>query len=169
LFLFALETDHRRAVTTVLALCVVGSACLAVPTVYPVNNHLTSTELQGSSYALAATNDTRDVYSLNTGRKTETYLTGQRDGGEHTFVGDRDAVRAVLSNATAPANRTRGQYLATKTYDRRFHRSDYYFESQRERLTFLTDSDRRRLRNSRTVQKLYTNGGYTLWYLRAED
>ena len=162
------RTDRTAPVALVLTVCLLLSAGLSVATVYPVNNHMTAAEYQGSAYALSVTDDRSDVYSLNTNEKTEMFVTGETDTGAHSFVGDPDTIDSLL-NGTGPPSGSDGVYLATKSYDTEFYTSDYYFDRQREQLRVVTDSEVTRLSERPGVQRLYANGGYTLWYLPGES
>lgn len=152
-------------VTTAVALLVVGTAVVGANAVYEPNRHLTYAEYDGTEFLLRH-NQGEDIHSADTTHKMEEYVLGTTY--PNLWPGDlsENSVPPDLgyTNDSATAADTYGDaMLVTKAYDREQHTAPYFTEDQQAFLFLYGDEEMARLRQDRTANKVYANGGLEGW------
>lgn len=171
LYLLSAEGDRTgQWLVATLAGAIVVAALLGSfgGVTYAPNNHMTYAEYEGAEFVLTHHDADDTVRSSSLTSKTQEYITGEpsRPGEAPVFQNERNALPPALgygANETAGETFAAGSYLVTHAYDLEFDEAGYFFPQQRERLGVYEERHVERLDDDSTVDKLYTNGGFSFW------
>ena len=169
----------RTAVAVAVTCLLLSASVLGTFTVYDPNKHMTQSEYEGAFFLLEHATGDHVVRSHSLTQKTQYYTTAASDvRHDRTLMRTDDDPRYArfsltpgLGYDTAPsASVSYGTgYLATQEFDRRYLDSSFFTDTQREAL-FLHDHETLdRMSRDRTVQKIYSNGGFEGWFVRWTD
>lgn len=158
------------------ALCVVILLLLLVPagvlTAYPQNQHLTHAEDQGIEFVVSTHDPSITVTGYQMDQRQAAYA--QEASGEIDWVFNRHTPTDTNSfpKHLGYPQQTLGvsfgeTYLITKEADIEYH--EYYFENQRDELTYYTEEDIERIHTDQTANRVYSNGGFDVWRVYEPD
>jgi hypothetical protein len=161
-------TDRRHladAIPYLLIALVVLSVPIAMTGVYRPNNHLTATEYHGTEWTADHRPAEAIVTSYRTDPKTVEFIKGSLVEPDIKYMLDTESSLPRLGynkyESAATGLSERRPYLLTKTHDTEFHRP--FFRSQWQNKIQYTRSDLRRLQQDGEMNRLYNNGGLSLW------
>jgi len=161
----------RVALALVLASAIVLAAVVGAFAVYQPNKHLTHAEVEGAEFALVYHDGETPVRSFGLTLKTQWFVLGERaeEYPRPVYDNEPDTLLAPRlgygTNGTAAASFGRS-YLVTQAYDTTWHTADYYTPAQQAERFYYGEADVARLTADRTVDRVYTNGGFDLWAVR---
>jgi hypothetical protein len=161
--------NTRRLVALALGSAIVFAALLGAFAAYQPNKHMTRAEYEGAEFMAKYPDDDLPVRSFDLTRKTYLYVT--RGTGIDPYPPAYDPIEYPLAprlgydeNATAAQSFGRS-YLATQAYDTEQHTATYFTRAQQREQFFYGEADVTKMRHDPTVHKLYSNGGFTGWYV----
>ena len=161
----------RLAQVAVLVL-LLSSLGLSVMTTYQHNYHMTHAEERGTEWYYEHNAPATVGIAADVSYKMRSYI----QGGEYGSAGFRE-----FGSDTSPLERGFGYathdsvggavggfetYIATKPYD--LEAPKQLHPSVRSEHTLYTERDLQRLRTDRSANRVYANGGYTLWHIDSE-
>lgn len=160
--------NHRTAVTAAVVVLVVLSIPLAVTNSYYPTMHLTHTEADGSEWFYEYHAADSNAVSHHVSSKMQTYVRGEQYSRDvFSNIGPESPVPRYLgyrTNDTLAATVDGEQtYLVTKEYDTKFHESLKEF-LRAERIVY-TEETIHTLGKDTTADRLYDNGGYSVWFV----
>jgi hypothetical protein len=167
----------RSAGAVLLTLLVLSSALLGTFTVYDPNKHMTQSEHEGAFFLLEHSTGEQLVRSHSLTQKTQYYTTAGTDvRHDRTLMrtNDRYPKFALAPHFgydeydSASVNIGAG-YVATHEYDRTYLETSFFTDEQREALFLHDEATLERMSRDRTVQKVYSNGGFETWLVRWTD
>jgi hypothetical protein len=167
----------RTAGAVLLTLLVLSSALLGSFTVYDPNKHMTQSEHEGAFFVLEHSTGEQLVRSHSLTQKTQYYTTAGTDvRHDRTLMrtNDRYPKFALAPHFgydeydSASVNIGAG-YVATHEYDRTYLETSFFTDEQREALFLHDEATLERMSRDRTVQKVYSNGGFETWLVRWTD
>ncbi len=180
LFVRVLSWPRGLARTTgavFLTLLVLSSALLGTFTVFDPNKHMTQSEHEGAFFVLEHSTGDQLVRSHSLTQKTQYYTTAGTDV-KHDRTLMRTNVRypkfALAPHLgydeydSASVNIGAG-YVVTHEYDRTYLETSFFTDEQREALFLHDEATLERMSRDRTVQKVYSNGGFETWLVRWTD
>jgi hypothetical protein len=180
MFVRVLSWPHgltRTVGAVFLTLLVLSSALLGTFTVYDPNKHMTQSEHEGAFFLLEHSTGDQLVRSHSLTQKTQYYTTAGTDVKHDRTLMRTSAKYPKFALAphlgydeydSASVNIGAG-YVVTHEYDRRYLETSYFTESQKEALFLHDEATLERMSRDRTVQKVYSNGGFETWLVRWTD
>ncbi|WP_136591714.1 hypothetical protein [Salinigranum halophilum] len=170
----------RTVGAVVLTLLVLSSALLGSFTVYDPNKHMTQSEHEGAFFLLEHSTGDHLIRSHSLTQKTQYFTTAGTD-----VKHDRTLMRVSGTGKQYPKFALAPQfgydeydrasvgigagYVATHEYDRAYLETSYFTDAQREALFLHDETTLERMSRDRTVQKVYSNGGFEGWLVRWTD
>ncbi len=155
-------------VRVLLVVLLLSTAGLSVMTSYSDNYHLTHAEEDGSEwyydYRVDEVGVAADIsYKMREYTEADDYGSSKLRpfGGETSTLDRRFGYADHDSVATAVDGYE--TYIVTKPYDTTVPK--YLDPSVRDQYTYYYESDLRRLGTDRGANRIYSNGGYTIWYV----
>jgi hypothetical protein len=160
----------RRIVPVLVAFAITFAAVLGAFAAYTPNKHMTHAEYQGTEFMIEHYDDTLKIRSLSITNNMREYITGLRaDFDTEPFESAQpgyDVAPRLGYDRNGTAARSFGRsYLITHEYDTDSYTARYYTEAQQNARVVYNESDVARMRRDPTVNKIYTNGGFTGWYI----
>ena len=158
-----------KAVQLVLVVLLLSTAGLAVMTSYNDNYHLTHAEQQGSDWYYDYRSDEAVGVAADVSYKMREYSVGGDFGTSkfREFGGESSTLDRQFGYATHESVGTAVDgyetYIVTKPYDTEVPK--YLDPSVRDQYTYYSESDLQRLGADRGADRIYANGGYTIWYV----
>jgi hypothetical protein len=167
----------RTLGAVLLTLLVLSSALLGTFTVYDPNKHMTQGEHDGAFFLLEHSTGDHLVRSHSLTQKTQYYATAGTDvRHDRTLMRTSGrypdfALPPHLGYDTYPqASMAVGAgYVVTHEYDRSYLETSFFTDAQREALFLHDEATLDRMSHDRTVQKVYSNGGFEAWLVRWTD
>lgn len=164
--------SHYREVAMVAIAVIVLLVLIpaGVMTSYEDNSHLTHSEEEGIQFVIEYHNSEKGVTTFLMDQRQVSYLAGSTYANRQWLFNRRAPTKpkGFPDHLGYPEQRVGdwigSGYLITKQVDTRF--VEYYFDSQRDRLTYYTEDDQERIESDRTVNSVYTNGNFTVWVVR---
>lgn len=164
-----LYSVSRRNVrlAVILTVVIVATAGLNANTVYKPNQHTTYAEYDGTEFLVTNQELGLPVHAMETRHGVERFVLGSDHPRVYPpgFERSNDIPRNLgYDSQDSTAAGTFGQgYIVTKTHDMEQHTAAYFTEAQQEFLYRYGPEDIERLQQDRTVNKIYTNGGFSGW------
>lgn len=158
----------QGVVTVSLVVLLLAALPVAVTNTHFDWQHMTYAEKDGTDWFYEHGSPNVTAVSHSVERDTRSYLRGgfHEESGFEGFGGDSPIPRhfGYRTNETV-GEATGGEpaYLVTKEYDQAFYEALKEFR-QADNVVY-TDADRRRLARDPTVDHLYDNGGYSVWFV----
>jgi hypothetical protein len=160
----------RTLACVVVTLCLVAAAFLGTfaGTTYWPNEHMTRAEYQGAEFVLSHNDPDVRVRALSLHTKMQWYVTGSRSEPGEPPVFQPGSGYGLPPRLGYDENRTAAQtfgraHVVTQAYDTAYHGSSYYTPEQRRALFVYGENALRRLGNDTTADRIYANGGFTVW------
>jgi hypothetical protein len=161
----------RQFVVLVLGCSIVVAALLGAFGTYGPNKHMTRAEYEGAEFMAEYPDDDLPVRSFALTKKMYRYVASGTDIVPWPQAYEqRDPSYSLAprlgygENATAAQSFGRS-YLATQAYDTEQHTAAYFTRAQQREQFFYGEADVARMHRDPTVHKLYSNGGFTGWYV----
>ena len=159
----------QQLVALALGAAIVFAALLGAFAAYQPNKHMTRAEYEGAEFMAEYPDDGLPVRSFDLTRKMYLYVT--RGTGIDPYPPAYSPNQYPLAprlgydeNATAAQSFGRS-YLVTQAYDTEQYTATYFTEAQQREHFFYGEADVTKMRHDPTVHKLYSNGGFTGWYV----
>jgi hypothetical protein len=159
---------RQRFVTSIIVGLLLLSVPVAVTNSYYPHMHLTHTEEDGTEWFYEHFEPNSNAVSHGVTVKMQLYVQGGQPARlVFSDIGSDSSIPRYLGYRT---NDTLGEtvggeqtYLVTKTYDREFLNSlKPYLRSEN---TVYTERTLHRLEDDATANRVYANGGYTVWWV----
>ncbi|MEA1932084.1 MAG: hypothetical protein U9O06_11135 [Euryarchaeota archaeon] len=162
-----------KAVQVVLVVLLLSTAGLSVMTSYNDNYHLTHAEDRGTDWYFDYRSDEAVGAAADVSYKMREYSVGgdfgtskfREFGSESATLDKRFGYADHESVGTAVDGYE--TYIATKPYDTTVPK--FLDPSVREKHTAYYEEDLQRLGTDRGADRIYANGGYTVWYVDPEE
>jgi uncharacterized membrane protein YdcZ (DUF606 family) len=168
--------DESRGLLTKTRVCIGVTICLIAAsflgtfagTTYWPNEHMTRAEYQGAEFVLSHNDPNVRVRALSLHTKMQWYVTGNRSEPGEPPVFQSGPGYGLPPRLGYDENRTAARtfgraYVVTQAYDTTYYRASYYTPEQRRDLFVYGESALHHLRNDITVDRVYANGGFTVW------
>jgi hypothetical protein len=165
------EDRIRRAVPVLVALAIVSAAVLGAFAAYTPNKHMTHAEYQGAEFMIEHYDDAHKIRSLSISNKIRGYIAGRglispdTEPFEIAGPGYELAPRLGYDRNDTAARSFGRSYLVTQEHDTDSYTAGYYTEAQQDAQLVYNETDIVRMRRDPTVNKIYSNGGFTGWYI----
>ncbi|WP_338901919.1 hypothetical protein [Salinibaculum marinum] len=163
----ATYTDYQRSLTVIITGAIIVAIALSVAIVYQPNIHMTKSEFEGAKYVNEYHASSASVYNVRMTDNMEDYLHSVPRSEIETYhfggLGKKLPHRLGYTKNNTAAETFGNAFLVTKEADTKFYEASYFFPDQQESLFIFNESDKAKLHDDVTVNKLYENGGFEGW------
>lgn len=148
-----------------LVACLITAGILGANAAYEPNEHLTDAEYEGTKFMVEFQNS-EQVRAFTMTNKMEAYVLGSGDPQLYpeTYTSTTTLPPELGYGQNESAAETFGRsYVSTKTYDREFHRAEYFTAKQQQRMFLYNETHLQMLHNDQSANKIFANSGFESW------